>query len=285
METRIVREMPASEYHALPGASASRLADFSRSPAHARWRMDHPEAPTPAMILGTAAHCLILEPDRFADQFVVAEKCSAVKKSGEQCENPGKVCCGDEWFCGVHGKGAGSGDGRTILSPDEAEAVRGMAASVHSHPAARALLDRVAQVELSAFWTDSASGVGCKARIDLLTKDNVIGDLKTTEDASPEAFARSVWNYKYHVQAIHYLRGLLASMATACDDYQIIAVEKSAPYAVAVYRINEEQLMLGKKQLDEMLTRWAECEKSATWPAYSDGVVELSLPAWAVRTL
>jgi exodeoxyribonuclease VIII len=249
--------------------------------------MDHPETPTPAMILGAAAHCLILEPDRFAEQFAVAGRCCAVKKTGERCENPGKACAGDEWFCGVHAKGiGGGGDGRTILSPDDAEAVRGMAAAVNAHPAARALLDRVAQVELSAFWTDQASGVFCKGRIDLLTKDNVIGDLKTTEDdASPEGFARSVCKYKYHVQAIHYLRGLLASMATACDDYQIIAVEKSAPYAVAVYRINEEQLMLGKNQIDEMLTRWAECEKSATWPAYADGVVELSLPAWAVRTL
>ena len=60
----------AGEYHAVPGASASRLNKmFRKSPAHMRHDLENPEEPTQAMTIGTATHSAILEPDLFQKEW------------------------------------------------------------------------------------------------------------------------------------------------------------------------------------------------------------------------
>ena len=60
----------AEEYHAMPGASASRLNTmFKKSPAHMKHMIESPEEPTSAMIIGTATHSAILEPDLFQKEW------------------------------------------------------------------------------------------------------------------------------------------------------------------------------------------------------------------------
>jgi exodeoxyribonuclease VIII len=109
-----------------------------------------------------------------------------------------------------------------------------------------------------------------------------VADLKTTEDASPAAFARSVATYRYHVQAAFYLDGLRACDAQI-DAFAFVAVEKTPPYLVAVYSADEICLARGREEYRADLLTFAECLRTDCWPGYPPFVQPLSLPAWALK--
>jgi hypothetical protein len=76
--------MPATQYHAEKAIGHSGIVKMLKSPAHLREYLDHPHEPTPAMAFGTAVHTYVLEQDRFADEFVVAEKFDRRTKEGKE---------------------------------------------------------------------------------------------------------------------------------------------------------------------------------------------------------
>lgn len=168
---------------------------------------------------------------------------------------------------------------RTVLSADEWDQLHAMRASVMAHPKAAALLSRPGRAEQSVYWVDQVTGVLCRCRPDFLTDDDIVVDLKTTEDASPEEFARSCANYRYHVQHPFYLDGLSA-IGRRPRAFVFIAVEKKAPYAVGVYVLREEDVELGRLQYIADVQTYAECQRTGVYPAYSEKIESLALPGW-----
>ena len=67
--------------------------------------------------------------------------------------------------------------------------------------------------------------------------------------------------------------------------YSIIAVEKSPPFGVAVYRITEGTVDASEDQVKALLRRYDECEKSGEYPDYPDEVRDISVPDWAWRIM
>ena len=68
--TTVMHNQSAEDYHASPGASASRLKQLKqRSAAHMKYDMENPQEPTPAMTIGSAAHSAILEPGLFLGEW------------------------------------------------------------------------------------------------------------------------------------------------------------------------------------------------------------------------
>ena len=138
------------------------------------------------------------------------------------------------------------------------------------------------QAELSAIWIDAATGAPCKGRFDLARlEDGVIVDLKTTLCAAPADFARCVLSYGYHCQAAAYLSGA-AALGADVRDFIILGAEKSAPYAVGIYRLPDAALELGLRRWAEACRTYADCRESGIWPGYGGGIQELELPGWAL---
>jgi hypothetical protein len=150
-----------------------------------------------------------------------------------------------------------------------------MAASVRRHPAAAALLAQ-GKAEQSFWWDDATTGLRCKCRPDWYYGTTVV-DLKTTTDASPSGFARSIATFRYHVQASHYLTGLHGA-----ERFVFIAVEKTAPYAVAVYELDAAALAAGDELRQRDMRVIADCQATKEWPGYGDDCQTLSLPSWAL---
>lgn len=248
--------MPAADYHRLPRASKSGLDKIARSPAHYKCR-DQKE-PTKAMRIGTALHSLVLEG---VAPLVMPEF------SGK-----GSVALRDEWKA-AH-------VGALILSEDEALDVRGMAASIALHPIAGPAFRRAdGRAEVSALWTCQDTGVECKSRFDWLLPSAIV-DLKTTADASADAFARSVASYRYHCQDAFYSQAA-ASCGLSVDHFLFVVVETSAPYAVAIYQLDDEARDIGRRLYLRDLRRLKECRERNEWPAYPVEISTLSLPKWA----
>ena len=51
--------------------TCSMLKHLLKSPAHLRAYLNFPQKSTPAMIFGSAFHCMALEPDKFNERFYI----------------------------------------------------------------------------------------------------------------------------------------------------------------------------------------------------------------------
>lgn len=263
--------MKSADYHRHAAVSKSHLDQVARSPLHywARYldpnRVD-PE-PTPAMAIGLAVHTHVLELDQWDARYVTApEGIDRRTKAGKA-----------EWDAFTT-----AATGRTVLANADAELVMRMGHAVYRHPAAVMLLKQLpGKAETTHMWTDEATGLQCKCRPDWLTDDgSLIIDLKTTEDASPKGFQKSVANWRYHVQAAWYLDGLEHATGTRPEQFIFICVEKKAPHAVAVYAADAEMIAAGAATAARDLEVLATCKAANAWPGYSDQIEMISLPPW-----
>lgn len=88
MEPGVYFDISNEDYHAGPGISKSQLDDIAISPAIYQWRRHAPvdAEKTAALDLGTALHCLLLEPDEFSKRFEIAPEVNRRTTAGKEKE-------------------------------------------------------------------------------------------------------------------------------------------------------------------------------------------------------
>jgi len=255
--------MKISEYRAHPAVNFSTLKAILKSPAHYQAALAEDRTETPAMLLGTIAHSIILEGHLLCEM-------AAVKPDGLSLATK-------------EGKAWKAQFGHLpIISADDAAALVGMADSVAANPHAVAILRGCQNRETPILA--NVRGIECKGLLDAVGTDGlewVIADLKTTDDASPEAFARKVANYHYDLQAALY-KAILAQhhQIETEPSFYWIAVEKTAPYTCAVYD-SSDWIVSGERKLETALETLKECRASGKWPQPYGGINLLTRPAWA----
>ncbi len=265
LKTGIFHNVPEADYRsamAIAGSDAKHILP-PKTPAHyaAHVAGETKREQTRAMLMGTLCHLAVLEPDKLDAAF--AEKPLGMDFRTKE---------GKDWKLSV-------GD-VPVLDQDETRAVRGIRDSIAAHKAARELLEGT-QSEVAMF-AQHRTDLWIRGRVDAL-KDGVIVDVKTTSvGADPAAFARHSFNLNYHFSAAWYCA--LARLNGMPDPaFYWIAVETSAPYAVAVYQIHPDALALGTKQMNDALELIGQCEDNATWPGYGDDIQLLNLPPYAYK--
>ena len=156
-----------------------------------------------------------------------------------------------------------------------------IAQAVRRHSRAGAILRR-GRAEMMARWDDVTAGVPCKARFDWYDEElGLVLDLKTTTDASAREFARSVANFRYHVQAAMYLDALRA-LGRPADHFVFLAVEKAPPFDMALYELDEDAIAAGRRAMRADMAKLVECSVRGEFPGYPEMIQTLSLPAWAI---
>lgn len=252
----LVIGMPNDAYHAYPAWNKSSLDLIARSPAHYRYSAKR-EA-TRAMEIGSAVHAAILEPELFAQEYMLLQDVTDRRSSAykEAC----KTYPSDR-----------------VLTGTEAAQVAGIQASVRCP-----LLDADGWAEISVFATCPETGLLIKCRFDYLTTDGRALDLKTTQDACAAEFAKSVFNYRYHVQDAFYRHVFAAATGTELQSFTFLAIEKEPPLYHAEYELDAEAQEIGRFYAMRDLRTAAACEQSGEWPAPANDNRLLSLPGWAV---
>lgn len=251
-------------YYADTGIGSSDLKRAARSLAHMR-RASRKD--TPALAFGRAYHCAVLEPDAFGSRYLTALEVDRRTTAGKAA-----------W-----GQFLREAAGREVISKSDMDAISLMAQEASQHPAVRWLTnDLAAERELSGFWIDQTTGVRCRMRLDLMRSDNIVADVKTANDASPEGFGQAIIRYGYHIQEAHYRAGCEA-LGRPCSAWVFIAQESAEPYAIATYSIPPDCLQLGVEERNRALARIAEAQATDRWPAYGDDVLTPIIPAWAYR--
>ena len=249
--------MNDDEYFALEALSASGAKLLKKSPLHYRADKFKTRQPTEAMVFGTVVHRLALEPERPA--FAVKYLNWASKEGKAERERL-------------------EATGLPILSEADGDRATAIRDALWSDAQIAEMLEG-AQKEQVMLWDQH--GVKCKAKADAIG-DGVVIDLKTTLDAGPQEFARSIAAFGYFRQAAHYLDGYEATKGERAKDFVFIAVESQAPHAVALYRLDAASIAAGRLEMRRAAAVYRECLATGEWPGYSRKVTTLSLPQWAM---
>jgi hypothetical protein len=262
------RGLPFGDYLKVRALSNSGLKLLAKSPRHyaASWDPERPDAePSDALRRGSLLHTLALEPHTFAQRY-------RVKPAGMN-------------FATKDGKAWRDATPKSVEVVSEAEhaaAVR-QAANLRQLPEVAALLG-AGESEVSFFWIDPRSGAYCKGRADWVFRAPggvVLLDLKTTEDATPDAFARSVVRYGYHRQAALYSEGWTLATGEPVLGFVFGAVESAWPHDAVPYMLDDEAMSKARAQIESLMDLHAECERADQWPGICHEITTLSLPAWA----
>ena len=253
-------DLPGETYHGAPGLSSHRIRLLMRSPAHLAASYLEPQKLKAHFVVGTAMHQLVFQPE--------LAPCWVVRPEGMK-------------FTTKEGKAWRDAQAMPVMDPEDWWDVQAAAAVVRAHPiASKAIAGRP---EVSVFKRFDVGGgeTMLKARMDLVGVGNWIADLKTTTDARPDAFMRDLNEYGYHIQAAFYLDVWnAANPDNRKDSFCFIAVEKSAPYGIAVYNLHLEAIESGRGEYMKALPIYGDCLSTNTWPCYRPVVYEIKLPKY-----
>jgi len=265
-------ECSNDEYHSAPGISKSHLDCIAgKSPMH-YWSkyLDpnrEPEQSTPAQVLGTAIHSIVLEPDLFKTGYVANPGIERRSNAGKaefaafQAEHNGKIILSDE-------------DYQTCLQIRDA---------VHRHPVAAGLL-KGGKAEQTFFALEPDTGELIKCRYDYLHDGGGMAiDVKSTEDASPIGFGKSAANYRYDLQPPWYFDVLDILYGEIPKYWAFVAIEKIKPYAIGIYYATPEDIERARIVARRDFMRIVELKKANVWNDYGTEILPLTMPAWVKR--
>ena len=265
-----------AEYHGYKEAiSKSRLANMAVCPAYFKWCEDNPQEPSEDMVLGSAFHKIVLEPETFDKEFMIMPHFDRRTKEGrlgyENLMN--KV----------------QGECITLITKEQYDTICGMRDSIMSNPYARKLIN--GNIEQSMYFTDELTKVECKCRPDVWRKvaDRVvITDLKSAKSVMPNDFMRDCVKYHYDLQTAMYRDGASKVLGVPKDniDFVFIAVEKKPPYLLNIMQADTYVIQKGEADFREYIGTYAECKQTNDWYGLngSKGIINtLSLPEYLLK--
>ena len=252
-----------AEYHGRKThLSSTNIRTFKKNRKQFEYSLTHDLVKqTKAMADGTAVHAFFLERDKFDTDFVI--------KPADMRLN---TKAGKEW--------AQEHQSKIIIDSELGDNLFEMEKSFMDSPA-KLIHDIKGQTELSYFWDDLGTIKG-KCRPDWISDDGeIVVDVKTTTDASPRGFQKSISNWGYHLQLGWYLRGL-RKLGLPAEQFIFIAIEKTPPFCVGVYRADQDMINFAMKELDQLMPEIQTAMVSNEFPDYTPEITSIGLPPWMI---
>lgn len=264
------------DYHSdLTAMSKSRLAKMSVCPQYFKWCEENPQEPSEDLVVGSAFHKLVLEPDTFDSEFVVMPIIDRRTKLGKD----------------MYAQFVQENSEKEIITQDQYEMICEMRDSVMSNKYAKALLK--GNHEHSFYTQDKLTKEFIKARPDCYrsVQDRiVITDLKSCRSAITEDFMRDVVKFSYDLQAYMYTEIVSNVMGIPEKniDFVFIAVEKKAPYMINILQADQFVLERGEALFRKYIGEYHECKESGNWYGLNGayGIINnLSLPNYLLKDI
>lgn len=268
-----VYDIPIEQYHADccdgPSVSASGLVKIEQlSPAHF-WHASYFNAnrepfDTTALAFGRAAHAWVLGEPVFLEYFVVSPY---------------------EEFRTKDARAWRDAQTKTIVKPEQLDAIKAMAATVFKTPLIQNAFKDGAP-ERSLIWKDEETGLWLKSRPDWLPHSlQYVPNYKTARSSRPAAFCRAAFDFGYHQGAALCIDGLRAVLGWKQPTYYFVAQEKAAPYVATLVIMRDTDIEWGRLLNRKALRTLADCIDRNEWPGYASGAVEIEMPAWNEKLL
>lgn len=243
----------------------------------------------PAFGFGNAFELALLDKNEFAQRVAImpdskwVEGAMAVKDYSNPRNSSFYQSAKEEWAANNKGK-------YVILDKGEKEsweAIQHMLDSVYQDSVIQKLIENT-EYQLSIFWTDPETGLKLKTRPDICKrKKNVIVNVKTVNDGSPESFARECAKWDYPIQAAIEMQGCLKSgLMEKIDNYFWLVLEKEPPYNATIYEFAEKDIEMFTDRVQYYFTKIRQAQKQNLWPGYTDradnkyGILTVEIPLW-----
>lgn len=148
--------------------------------------------------------------------------------------------------------------------------------------------------ELPIAWTESGAfgDIECRALLDHLVLERAAGvpisaaiyDVKTCSSANPESCGKRVYDYGYDIQAAAYTRAVAALYPELEGriTFTFLFCELERPFVVTPARCGGTLRRIGESRWERALSTFAKCIRENRWRPYTDRVVMLEAPPWAM---
>lgn len=268
------------EYDRVRRVHFSALKWIGRSPMHYRYQVDHEREraklarfgvvdsdDTSAMQRGRVVGMAVFEPEIFKAKVVVFDGV----KNGKTWEA----------FLDRH-------PDAEIVKPAAYDHALKMGKIVRTHPQSAPLLNVTGQAEVTVIWehevpaaaTLPAWSLPLKGRLDFLSFETGIHDLKSVTSADLRDFGAAAFRYGWHAQGAMYVDGVLKSTGRRLR-YFLHALEAEPPHALQVYELADEELEIGRDTYRAWLDTLHHCHTTGHWPSYAEAPMRLTLPRFA----
>jgi len=263
-------------------ASSSGLRKiFNASPAH-YWsessynphRAERTE--TSSLILGRAAHHLLLGESHFEREYVIRPD----EIDGAPWQGNRKVC--KAWLAEA------ALSGKTVLKGDQVDQIKGMSQSLAAHPLVQAgILNGL--IESTMVYRDLDTGIWIKGRPDAMPSDCAdFADLKTTTSVTDEDLQRTIFDYGYHMQGA--VIGMCARevLGIEMSSFSLVFVESKPPHCCRVVTLTPADIELGEQQVRVALALFEQGMRTGHWPGPGGTQTDasyISLPPWGEQKI
>jgi exodeoxyribonuclease VIII len=255
----MILDLTDKEYFKSVGLNASALKEFDKSPAHYDAYVNRTiRKPSDAFRIGSQAHASILE----NKELNIMPECDRRTKAGKEAFKEFQESLEDK---------------QDYVTAAELESIKTMKSNVLAHPAA-AVINNPEWAERCIFVTCPQTGLELKAKYDCLPdQGNIIYDLKTCQDASPDSFKWDIKKFRYYIQAAHYL--YVAELEGLNKDHFVfICVEKQEPFGVSAITLDPETLHFARKKYFYLLNKFTECRENNNFKeCYSSEIEAINL--------
>jgi hypothetical protein len=266
--------IPDRTYHRFDCLSRSLLEAYHSgdSLAQIRYGMLHETLPTPQMILGTAVHMAVVEPERFAVEVVPAPDDLNLHKPSDRTRLAE--------FLLEHSE-------HLVLSGEEKgisrwDACRYMADAVRAHPFGRAFLPLISHRELTLVWQHPQTRTVARCRLDALAESvRALIDVKSIYSTNRTVRQKRI-DAGYGRQGAFY-QHVAKALGLPVDHVIVYFVKSAPPWEVVPVRLTELSLGIG---WNEMEAAWLKADPQVAagcWPGHTDDVEEMGLSEWRER--
>ena len=248
----LLQKEPAETYHAQAASylSSHQLALFRECPLHYRKRQlgRSVDGDRPAYVVGRAAHSLILEGrEAYDSEFAVG---GPINPKTNAPFGPNTKAFA-EWAAKL---------GKTVLTADQSDLVEQMSDSVRAHPlAAEFISNGMPEGVIRCDYQE----VPCQVRLDWLSPDYGIVDLKTTDNL--KWFEADARRFGYIYQLAFY-RAVTCQVAGDNLPVHLVAVEKREPYRCGVWLVSSDALTAAEQENEAAIERLRKCRDIDEWP-------------------
>lgn len=260
-----VYDISNDEYHSCEAYSRSQLMMLDKSPYHFISNIANKKksAPNPCLNLGSAFHCMLLQSEKFDDEFSILPKIDRRTAKGKE----------------IYTSFLSEAEGKSILDYDAHAQVVLMCQEIHKNKLICKMLYEDSKMEQSIFWTDKETGIQFKCRPDVWSSRLII-DVKTISDSSENSIMRSSINYGYYLQAAMIFEAM-QSIDKPIEVFINLFCEKEPPYLPLIYSMSKESIEFGLLQFNRLKRLLKKCVDDDKWDGYE--IKELKVPFYAKK--
>ena len=247
------------EYKAIKAINATSIKAGAESMRAMHHAITVGRKETKALVMGSAFHLAVLEPDEWASCYVISGTRNSKAYKELRAANPKAL----------------------ILSEDEHAIIQRAADYLAGCKDVQELLAGTDR-EVSLTWDDADIGHKCKCRIDAVRggDEPCLIELKSARDLGKDcrAFIRQSAQLNYHLQLGFYGRGYRMKYFKPAQ-VKVLAVQLEPFPDHAIMPCHPMELAAAEQECIRIARDYLECEKAGFWPGV--GSAAFKVPGWA----